>query len=559
LPTNKPHYRSLEDYVGGSRHLRVAVLVFFLMLLLYLLTLSHNYNGDGLGYARIVESNDSGRLFSVSARLLFCPTGKLVLTVADLAGIDVRSVTVLQVVNSIFGAAGAGILFLAAFRISRSVRISLIAALGLGFSLSYWFWITNATSYPGNIFLLTLTLFLLVKLISVEDKGKYIKLSVLIGFTHALAGFYWLTAILLLPAVFLSVLIAGASMIAAYRIRAALAYLVSFAIVLFTPLLIAGISTGNVHTAEDFPKWLMAASYGIGPELNLLNLSRGIIGFSASVFHLVDIGPVVKKVIWGVPFRVDSQVRLYIEVVVFAILWLFIIFMAGYLFRFRKNILNIRKRLIAILTSWIAIPTVFGAIWLGSDTERWLSVLPVLWLFVLFVVMHGREFLSHTRRRTVEAVIWGFLIVLFVNNIAFSILPDRDIDNNHFMLTAQSLNERMNEDDIVFLWGHDHVFTADHLTYFFSLDAIHIGQVGRERPDQAFNILEQRMTESRIRGGRIYVTGRIFLSRDLPESHVSEEELNISREEYCELFTKWIRREAFTIGKDTYWELLDHH
>ncbi|MCK4657150.1 MAG: DUF2723 domain-containing protein [candidate division Zixibacteria bacterium] len=540
-----------------STLLFAAFLLTIVVLTLNLSLLSSRFNGDGLGYARVVEDADSSKLFSISARLLFCPTGKLVHSIVGFVDSDIRSVHSLQILNSIFGALGVGVFFLAAFRISRSIRLSILAALGLGFSLSYWFWSTNATSYPGCIFFLIVTLYLLIKLTETSGRRRYLLLCLLIGLTHALANFFWLTALLAAPAIVLGIIVGyrGATIIG--RIKAAITYSASLLLFLVIPLLVAGFATGRVDSLSGFPAWLTVASYGIPPDLSLLNLSKGIIGFSSSVFRIIELGPAIKQAVWGVPYVIENNLRLYVEMVVFVLLWVFLIAVAFYLVRYRKEVFRSKTRMAWVLAFWAIPPALFGLIWLGSDTERWLSVLLVLWLLILFIAIHAARFLSAARAKAIEIALWAFVAVIFAHNLVFAVIPDHDPDNNQYMQSAQYLNSRMSGSDLILLWGHDHVFTADHLTYFFGIEAHHLGRYAKKRPDEAFSTLDSDILNCRARGSRVFVSGRIFLYQDLPESHHSDANANTERAEFAEFFSKWKMTSAFTHGTDTYMEVFE--
>jgi hypothetical protein len=554
--------RKHDNMLGDSPVMRrktrlIAALLAVVVLVLNLSLLSNRFNGDGLGYARIVEDADSSRLFSISARLLFCPTGKLVHSIVKSVDSDIRSVYSLQILNSIFGALGVGVFFLAAFRMSRGIRLSILTALGLGLSLSYWFWSTNATSYPGCIFFLIVTLYLLVNLMETSGRRRYLILCLLIGLTHALANFFWLTALLAAPSIALGVITGYRGATILDRVKAAVAYSASLLLFLVIPLLIAGLATGRVGSIGGFPAWLTAASYGIPPELSLLNISRGIIGFSSSIFRIVEFGPAMKQAIWGVPYVVENDLRLYVELVVFVLLWVFLIAVAFYLVRYRKEVFRSKARMVWVLALWGVPPTLFGLIWLGSDTERWLSILPVLWLLILLIAVHATRFLSAAKARAVEIALWAFVAVIFAHNLVFAVIPDHDPDNNQYMQSARFLNSEVDSNDLIFLWGHDQVFTADHLTYFFGVEAHHLGQLARERPDQTFSILDTSIRNCWARSGRVFVSGRIFLREDLPESHHSDTNTSIERAEFAEFFAKWNMTSAFTHGKDIYMEVLE--
>jgi hypothetical protein len=526
-------------------------LLFAVTLAVYVTLRSNTFNGDGLGYARIVEFADASKLFSISARLIYCPVGRIILEITRFLGIDVRSVYLLQFMNSVFGALGVAVMFLTAYRLNGGLNRGLLAAIGLGSSLGYWFWCTNATSYPGNIFFLIVTIYLLTRLTRTDNIRAYAAISVLIGLSHALAGLFWLTALLLVPAVAFGVAVGGSGLTARTRIAAAVGYLFSLSVFLFLPLLTSAFATGGISSVLDFPGWLTAASYGIPPELSLINISRGIIGFSSSLFRLTDMGPVVKQIIWGTPFVTESTIRIYLEIAMFAILWIFIAAVFVRFIRHRKYALTADGRLLLILSVWALIPALFGLIWLGSDTERWLSLLPVFWLVVTQPVS------GDTRRSGKNAFVWLFVVVMLIFNLVFFAIPDHNPKNNRYMESARALDMQMQPGDLVLLWGHDHAFTGDHLTHFFDHDAIHVADVGREQPGSAFTFLRAEIERRFTDGNRVFISGRIFLEEDFAESHFSDGESNISRGEFRVFFSKWDRNEAFNLGRDTYW-LLQH-
>lgn len=539
-------------------HLIIAAILTILVMIIYLSLLSNSFNGDGLGYSYIVEKVTTQNLFSVSARLLFCPTGRLFHKLASSVGYNVRSVYVLETMNAIFGAMGVGLFFLTAFSLGRNIRLALLVSLGLAFSFSFWFWNANTTSYPPNVFFLLCCLFLLVLLLGIEQRKRYFIYSLLIGLFHALANFYWLTAILLAPSIALAIFIAVKNYRFSERLKATFIYSASFLFFLFTLLLIAGIKTAGVKTPVEFFAWLSSASHGIRPDLSLLNFSRGIIGFSSSVFMLTQIGPAVKQFIWGVPFPLESEFKLYMEIIIFILLWVFLLFSIFYGYVYRKEIFKDKNRFGLILLAWAVPVTFFGLIFLGSDTERWLAILPVLWLFLLSVALHAKKYLKPAKATVVEIFICIFVFGMFTHNAVFGIIPGHNPDKNQYMKSARFISTQISREDLVLLWGHDHVFTADHLRYFFDLEAIHLNQLAKESkyPETIFGILDETINRCRRRGGRVFIIGRLFLVEDLPESSYSQKEQKVSRETFVLYFSQWERNPAFNYGKDTYWELL---
>jgi len=233
----------------------------------------------------------------------------------------------------------------------------------------------------------------------------------------------------------------------------------------------------------------------------------------------------------------------------FAMLWIFIATVAIKYIRHRKSLLKDNGRLLLILFAWALIPALFGLMWLGSDTERWLALLPVFWLVVAQPVSHS------IRRPGKNIIAWLFVAVMLIFNLTAFAIEDHNPKNNRYMETARALDMEMQPGDLVLLWGHDNVFTGDHLIYFFEQSAFHIGQVGRETPVQAFAFLSSEIYKRLNSRKQVFVNGRIFLEEDLPESHLSDNEADISRKEFGNFISRWDRTESFTLDKDIYWSL----
>ncbi|MBN1213326.1 MAG: hypothetical protein JXA92_12195, partial [candidate division Zixibacteria bacterium] len=246
----------------------VLISVMVLIALLYLGLGTANYNGDGLGYSNQVETASNAKLWSFSARLLYCPTGRLIHGALGVLGINVRAVYVFQVFNSVLGFLGVGVFLLAVFRLTRSLKLAALAALGLAFTFNFWFWNINVTSYPGNIFFLICCIFMLVKMIDVTERKKYFIYGALIGLFHALACFYWLTALLLAPSIALGIIIITSDFNFKNRLTAGIIYGITFTVCLFVPLIIAAVYSSDVSNFSEFSEWLSSASQNKPPRLS---------------------------------------------------------------------------------------------------------------------------------------------------------------------------------------------------------------------------------------------------------------------------------------------------
>jgi len=396
---------------------------------------------------------------------------------------------------------------------------------------------------------------MLVTLMDTTERKKYFFYSVLIGLFHALACFYWLTALLLAPSIALGIIIITRDFDIKNRIIAAFLYGVALMIFLFVPLVIAAVFSSDVSNFSEFRTWLSYAAHNIPPQLSLGNFLRGIFGFSSSIFRMTEFGPFIKNALFGVPFVLKGTAYLVAEITAFGIIWLVIAFNAFYFIRRRKEFLEQHLRLILAALLWAAPPVIFGLVWLGSDTERWLAVTPILWLLLIIPVHYQMKRSDKKGKGVMGHVLHTLVVVLFCYNLVIAVIPDHDPETNHYMKAAEALNEQMTPQDLVVIWGYDHTFTGADLTYFFRQDCIHLSMFGDWYREKTEEKLIERFTGVFERQGRVFVIGRVFLEKDLPESRFSADEHKFTREQLRQFLTHWERREAFTYKKDTYWEL----
>jgi len=270
---------------------------------------------------------------------------------------------------------------------------------------------------------------------------------------------------------------------------------------------------------------------------------------------MTELGPFIKSNIYGVPFVLEKRSELYIEIAAFITFWGVMAASATYFLRSRRDIFSSKGRLIFVLFIWSLPVTVFGLVFLGADTERWLAVTPIFWMMLVVLNWHSRTYLTTFKARLIEAGLWGLVLLVLLHNASLAIIPQSNPDNNHFLQTAKYLDSHISERDLVMLWGHDNVFTGGHLSYFFSKKARHLRMVGGTQSDHAKNNITALVNSTWENGGRVFVIGRLFLPKDLPESGYPENDQRVDRKELGKVLSRWERTQAFIYKKDIYWEL----
>lgn len=124
----------------------------------YLLTPTADYFWDGITFAlqveKVAEGERGAALLFHQSHLLYNVFGYLLYQSAHTLGWNVRALDLLQLANSIIGAVGVGLFFTITRRLTRDVYASLISALFLGVSVTWWKLATDCDAYTLSTTLL---------------------------------------------------------------------------------------------------------------------------------------------------------------------------------------------------------------------------------------------------------------------------------------------------------------------------------------------------------------------------------------------------------------------
>ncbi|HEY0458389.1 MAG TPA: hypothetical protein VGC97_04505 [Pyrinomonadaceae bacterium] len=143
---------------------RIAPFIIFLFILLvYIAFLTKNYYWDGIEFAQTIESAaalDTTLLHP--NHLIYNALGYIVYKGVLGAGIDARAVTVLQIMNSVFSAFAAFVLFHILKESFRSTYLSAALTFVFAFSALWWKFSTDANSYIPSILFLIIGFYLIL-------------------------------------------------------------------------------------------------------------------------------------------------------------------------------------------------------------------------------------------------------------------------------------------------------------------------------------------------------------------------------------------------------------
>jgi len=367
-------------------------LAFLLPLAVYLALPSSILREDGLGYYYLVVRGD-WMVNLLPAHLLYLPVMMVLGRVARAmhpSGVQL----VMQLVDQL---AGAGSVYLL-FRLARHLGINRfgqwLAALGLAFSFGVWKEASNVKTYAPALCFVVASIDQMVQYAETGDRRRLVALGVM----NSIASLFHL-GVVFLGAASLA-LIAWTERGAPRRLALAVgAYAASIALFLVLPLLVVGFGILNVGTVGAFLAWLKTSGHGYRVVVDALSIPRALYGFARTFVYL--------EFFWDAPKWV---VALKILGFLAAAVWA------------TRGIRSVWTRLsptaqvvLGSLSVFVLLEVAFGVYFYPSDTERWIFILPVIWL-----VLAAHLSLLDVRRRRIAA---AGLALMFAINLVQAIWP----------------------------------------------------------------------------------------------------------------------------------------
>lgn len=366
----------------------------------YLLFPTKVYYWDGIAFAQAIED---ARGLSISLvhpnHLVYNFVGYGFYKLVHAVGFDVRAVTALQILNSLLGAACAGVMLLILKDVFRSLYFAVCLSLLFAFSATWWKFSTDANAYVPSVLLLLLSFYLVL-----PDRKRR---PVLLSLTFFAAVCFHQLAVLAYPVFALGVYLQDGSISVKHRVRHALIFSVSAFV------LIAGIygfffyrATGTFGVGSLI-RWTTSyspdAQLSLDPWSNLGYSLRGHVRlfFGGRFNQLRDL--------------VNPLIVILIGCLVVAVL-LLIIQTIRHL-RFRHRTLEPRKKIMLLLALlWTIIYVAFLFVWLPQNTFYRLFYLPAL-ILLLGLVLSSFQPPAPTFRTAL------FVAAVVLANFLFLIYP----------------------------------------------------------------------------------------------------------------------------------------
>jgi hypothetical protein len=403
---------------------RAGLLVFFSVLIVYVSFPTKNYYWDGIMFAQDIETGSVAPGFLHPNHLLYNPLGRELWLAANAIGLNLRALTVLQIVSMVTGAATIALMFCVLVETGASTYVALCLAMAFGFSATWWRYATDAASYVPSTFLIVMCLLLLVRK---EPPGP-----IATGLLLCSAMLLHQLAALFVPAAALALWQRSKERPRSWRLINLLQF-----------VLAAGVPTVGLYamvfaiqheawTLREFMRWVVSHSQDVSFSFDLpRNIWTSIRGHIRLVF-----GGNLRLVL-----AQRSPVSLVAAVALSVTLLLLIRRLVQIPPAFLRPLRSDVRRLLPVLLLWWGTYAVFLVVWLPRNTFYRLFYLPVL-------VILGSALIPDVKtpyNRLALAV-----AALFLLNFGFYIYPQTKPESNPTLQVADEMRAIWKPGDVVY-------------------------------------------------------------------------------------------------------------
>jgi hypothetical protein len=351
---------------------------------------------------------------------------------------------------------------------------STVAAAGLALSYGYWVQGSDVEAYAAAIVALLSTVRLLLAYRARPNLERALAVGVLLG----LSVLSHLTHILLTPFVAMWLWTHAPSPRAKLG-HTALA-LVTGGLLTLGLYAWAAFGVRHYHDLPSALAWVMTAQHGFFYGGGAYRVADAVYGLA-------------KTMVWS-PYLYEADAQKLIGQLLLGLLPLsalaVLVGLRG------RAIPDLEWRLLAV---WVVPYALLGLLFFGSDTERWVFILPALWLLAAVA-------LALSPSRTWRASL--LLAYLGATNLYTGLLPAHR-DAGGVRARAETVAEMLREGDLVIFPGH----SWDEYVSFYAPSKVEPFPVSyyaaRDGLDACWRRLDKELSEARARSGRVFAL-RLF-------------------------------------------------
>lgn len=403
---------------------RTCLLVFFSVLFIYLSLPTRNYYWDGIMFAQEIETGSGVAWFLHPNHLLYNALGRELWLAANALGLNLRALTVLQIVSMVTGAAAVALMFCVLLEIGVSTYISVCLALAFAFSSTWWRFATDAASYVPSTFLIMLCLWLLVRK---ERPSALAPGLVLCGamVLHQLAALF-------VPAAALALWQRSKEQPPSSRFLNLIVFLLAAGMPTVGLYALVFRIENEVWALPEFMRWVASYSQDVSFSFNL---PRNIWISTLGHIRLVLGGNLRLVLAQKSPVSLVAAVALAVSL--FLLIKRLVQIPPGFLQTMRSEV----RRLLPVLLLWWGTYALFLVVWLPRNTFYRLFYLPALVILCAGLLPDVK-----TRYNRLAMSVGA----LFLLNFAFYIYPQTKPDANPTLQIAEEMRTIWRPGDVVY-------------------------------------------------------------------------------------------------------------
>jgi hypothetical protein len=443
-------------------------------------------NPDGLGYLKLLPYNFA------AGHLLYMPLLRLATRLVGGNGLEAG-----RLCNALLGGSGVVLFFGIVRRVAGDAGLlaadarfaAVVASLGLAFSYGYWVQGADVEAYAAAI----VALLALLRLILAYRRRPTVWRALWVGVSLGSAVLFHLThvcaAVLVLAALsrfgrrahaLLAVAVGGALSLAAYA---------------WAALVVRG------HDLAGALRWVATAAHGFHQSGGAYRLADAVYGLA-------------KSLVWS-PYLYEADAPKLLGQFLLGFLPLVALLWWSWS-RAQARTLPPLDAGLGLL--WILPYALLGVLFFGSDSERWLFVLPAGWLLC------GVLAAGSLRRAQKAALIVAYLAIV---NLATGILPAHH--DSWTRRRAEAVASLFADGDTVIFPGH----SWDEYVGFYSRARVWpvplVYYAARDGVEAGWTRCDREEAAAMMRGGRVFVV-RVFDDDADPRGWSELNALGISRE-----------------------------
>jgi len=417
-------------------------------LMIYLITLSRNWTSASLEFTVEIMSNDWNVILQ-RHKLLIHAMAWVFYQIWRLLGWTGKALLPNQVFNAIGGALVVGLVYLIARSLTKSEPISLLAAVGMGFSFASWIYATESefASVPCAESLLVLWLLLELK----PGVAPRLRRLIGLGFFSAFGFLTFFSNAFVIPVVVAGLLLAKGQNIKA-RILQVIAYGATFAVVVIPVYASWLFFFNHIHTLDQLRNWQLYGGQGTGTvygTFEWMSLIYGPYAVLRSLFSYPGLLLTYRTTDFLAGASLLQKAAFGFYYLILGCLVISPVFLA---IQNRVVLLKKFRREIVCLFIWFVFFGGFAFWWVVRDLKFWYPAMASWWLLVAILIslFQNKEISLRPFEKFpyLPAFSLVVLIMFLVNGFGY-IFPHTDISMNTNYQVANSIVNRTNPKDLI--------------------------------------------------------------------------------------------------------------